>query len=80
DININSMSLEIGNTGKAKVYIYLKPKMENGKYFENEFNLLEFTKVKNIVGTLHDEETTFPHGDDDEEEENEELKEDSGGL
>ncbi|KAH9313057.1 hypothetical protein KI387_028092, partial [Taxus chinensis] len=68
--------------GTAKVYIYLKPKLENGKYVENKFKLAEVPKGNHTMDTLHDEENNFPLGEEEEEEEEEEedLKEDNGVL
>ncbi|KAH9331299.1 hypothetical protein KI387_003407, partial [Taxus chinensis] len=49
DIDINSISLEIGKTEVDKAYIYLKLKLEDGKYIDNEFNLSELPKGKHTV-------------------------------
>ncbi|KAH9315116.1 hypothetical protein KI387_023743, partial [Taxus chinensis] len=57
--------------GVAKVYIYLKPKLENGKYIENEFKLLEFPKGKHIMGMFQDEDSNFSQDDEGENEEEE---------
>ncbi|KAH9327939.1 hypothetical protein KI387_000047, partial [Taxus chinensis] len=54
------------------IYIYLKPKLQNGKYLENEFKLLGLPKGKHIMGTL-EEEDILPV-------EEEELHEDIGVL
>ncbi|KAH9318072.1 hypothetical protein KI387_019841, partial [Taxus chinensis] len=48
-ISMELVSLAIGNSGAALVYLQLKPKLENNKYVENEFTLLRSSKGKHTV-------------------------------
>ncbi|KAH9298106.1 hypothetical protein KI387_029788, partial [Taxus chinensis] len=60
----------------VKVYIYLKTKLVDGRYIENDFKVTKFPRGKHTIGTLSDDELDPPCTH---EEEEEDLKEENEG-
>ncbi|KAH9308968.1 hypothetical protein KI387_036879, partial [Taxus chinensis] len=75
-INMNPVSLVIGDSGAMLVYLQLKHKLEGNKYVENEFALPRLLKGNHIVENVPAPNPMEPIEVDDEEE----GREDSGGL
>ena len=51
-LNINPISLVVVDVGAALVYLQLNPKIENNKYVENEFVILEPPKGKHTMENI----------------------------